>query len=62
MISELEQRVIILIQNALRVGAVYHECHFDEEVAIKDLLTTSKVALRPEAVDELIKWLKDSDL
>ena len=62
MITEQEQRVIILIENALRIGAVYHECHFDEEVAIKDVLTTSEVALHPEAVEQLVKWLKESEL
>ena len=58
MITEQEQRVIILVKNALRVGVVYHECHFDEEVAIKDVLTTSEVALHPEAVKQLVEWLK----
>lgn len=62
MITEQEQRVIILIKNALKVGAVYHECHFDEEVAIKNVLTTSKVALHSEAVEKLVEWLKQSEL
>lgn len=62
MITEQEERVIILIKNALRIGAVYHECHFDEEVAIKDVLTTSEVALHPEAINELVEWLKQSEL
>lgn len=62
MLTEQEERVIILIENALRVGAVYHECHFDEEVAIKDVLTTSEVVLHPEAVEQLVEWLKESEL
>lgn len=62
MIIEQEKRVIILIKNALRVGAVYHENHFDEEVAINDVLTTSEVALSPEGIEELVEWLKESEL
>lgn len=62
MITEQEERVIILIENALRIGANYHECLFDEEVAINDVLTTSEVTLHPEAVDKLVEWLKNSEL
>lgn len=62
MLTPQEERVIILIKNALRVGAVYHECHFDEEVAIKAVLTTSEVALHPEARSILVEWLKQSEL
>lgn len=62
MITEQEERVIILIKNALRIGAHYHECHFDEELAIKDVLATSEVALHPEAINELVKWLTESEL
>ena len=62
MITEQEERVIILIKNALRIGASYHECHFNEEMAINDVLTTSEVALHPEAVEQLVEWLKNSEL
>ncbi len=62
MITEQEERVIILIKNALRVGANYYECHFNEEMAINDVLVTSEVALHPEAIDELVEWLKQSEL
>lgn len=62
MLTEQEERVITLIKNALRVGAEYHECHFDEEMAIKNVLTTSEVALHSEATNELIEWLKQSEL
>ena len=62
MLTPQEERVIILIKNALKVGANYHECHFNEEVAIKDVLITSEVALHPEAIEQLVKWLKESEL
>lgn len=62
MITEQEERVIVLIQNALRIGANYHECHFNEEMAINDVLVTSEVALHPEAVEQLVEWLKNSEL
>lgn len=62
MITEQEERVIILIENALKIGAAYHENYFDEEVVIKNLLTTSEVALHPEAINELVEWLKQSEL
>lgn len=62
MITEQEERVIILIKNALFIGGKYHVCHFDEEIAIKDVLTKSKVTLHPEAVEQLVEWLKQSEL
>ena len=62
MITELEERIMILIQAAMEVGAKYHECRFSEQIAIDEVLRKSEVTLHQEAIEKLVEWLKSSEL
>lgn len=62
MLTPQEERVIILVKKAMEVAVSFHEYHFTAETAINDILKESEVALHPEAVEQLVEWLKRSDL
>ena len=62
MITEQEERVIILLKNTIIAGVNYHEGNYSAREAIEELLQKSEVVLHPEAIEKLIEWLKQSEL
>ena len=62
MITALEERVVKLLKVTIEKAIAYNESYYPEECLIKDILADSEVALHPEAIEELVEWLKESRL
>ena len=62
MLTLQEERVMKLLKVTIEKAIAYNESYYPEECLIKDILADSEVALHPEAINELVEWLKQSKL